>query len=49
MTVPTLQPKHYFAFLGIKIDFDNLKKTGTIKLECKNLAEFNYIVEKIKN
>ena len=35
--------------LGIKIDFDNLKKTGTIKLECKNLAEFNYIVEKIKN
>ena len=35
--------------LGINIDFDSLKKTGTIKLECKNLSEFNYIIEKIKN
>ena len=35
--------------LGINIDFDNLKKTGTIKLECKNLEEFNFIIEKFKN
>ena len=35
--------------LVVNIDFDSLKKTGMIKLECKNLAEFNYIVEKIKN
>ena len=24
------------------------KKTGTIKLQCKNLAEFNFIIKKIK-
>jgi len=35
--------------LGVNIDFDSLKKTGTIKLECKNLSEFNYIIEKIKS
>ena len=35
--------------LGINIDFDNLKKTGTIKLMCKNLEEFNFIIEKFKN
>ena len=35
--------------LGINIDFDSLKKTGTIKLECKSLEEFNFIIEKIKN
>jgi len=35
--------------LIINVDFDILKKTGTIKLKCKNLAEFNYIIEKIKN
>ena len=35
--------------LGFYIDFDSLKKTGTIKIECKNLSEFNYIIEKIKN
>ena len=34
--------------LGVNIDFDNLKKTGTIKLQCKNLAEFNFIIKKIK-
>ncbi len=34
--------------LGVNINFDNLKKTGTIKLECKNLAEFNFIIKKIK-
>ena len=35
--------------LGVNINFDTLKKTGTIKLECKNLTEFNYIIEKIRN
>ncbi len=35
--------------LGINIDFDNLNKTGTIKLICKNLEEFNFIIEKFKN
>ena len=35
--------------LGVNVDFDSLKKTGTIKLECKNLSEFNYIIDKIKN
>ena len=34
--------------LGINIDFDSLNKTGTIKIECKNLEEFNYIINKIK-
>ena len=34
--------------LGININFDSLKKTGTIKLECKSLAEFNFIIEKIR-
>ena len=35
--------------LGVNIKFDSLKKTGSIKLECKNLKEFNYIIKKIKN
>jgi len=35
--------------LIINIDFDSLKKIGTIKLECKNLEEFNFIIEKFKN
>ena len=34
--------------LGVNIDFDSLKKTGTIKLQCKNLEEFNFIIKKIK-
>ncbi len=34
--------------LGINIDFDSLKKTGTIKVVCKSLDEFNFIIEKIK-
>ena len=34
--------------LGVKIKFDSAKQKGNIKLECKNLTEFNYIVEKIK-
>ena len=35
--------------LGVKINFDNFKKKGNIKLECKNITEFNYIIEKIKS
>ena len=35
--------------LGVNINFDSLKKTGTIRLECKNLSEFNYIIDKIKS
>ena len=35
--------------LVINIDFNSLKKIGTIKLECKNLEEFNFIIEKFKN
>ena len=34
--------------LGVNIDFDSLKKTGTIKIECKNVSEFNFIIKKIK-
>ena len=34
--------------LGVNINFDSLKKTGTIKLQCKTLAEFNFIIKKIK-
>ncbi len=35
--------------LGVNIDFNYLKNTGTIKLECKNLEQFNFIIEKFKN
>ena len=35
--------------LRVNIDFDSLKKKGSIKLECKNLEQFNYIIERIKN
>ena len=35
--------------LGVDINFHRLKQKGTIKLKCKNLKEFNYIIEKIKN
>ena len=34
--------------LKVNIDFDNLKETGKIKIDCQNLKEFNYIIEKIK-
>ena len=32
--------------LNMNIDFDKIKKAGNIKIECKNLSEFNYIIEK---
>ncbi len=35
--------------LNVNINFNNLKKAGNIKLECKTLSEFNYIIEKIKS
>ena len=35
--------------LAVDINFHRIKQKGTIKLECKNLKEFNYIIEKIKN
>ena len=34
--------------LGVIIDFDSLNKTGMIKIECKSLEEFNFIIKKIK-
>ena len=44
----TLKELSEITGLGVKIDFDSLKKNGTIKLQCKNLAEFNFIIKKIK-
>ena len=35
--------------LKVKVNFDVFKQNGNIKLECKNLKEFNYIIEKIKS
>ncbi len=35
--------------LKVNVNFDDIKQTGFIKLECNNLQEFNYIIEKIKS
>ena len=35
--------------LNVNIDFDQVKKAGSIKLECKNLSEFNFIIKKLKS
>ena len=35
--------------LIVNINFNEFKKAGNIKLECKTLSEFNYIIEKIKS
>ncbi|MDC6451259.1 ParB/RepB/Spo0J family partition protein [Alphaproteobacteria bacterium] len=35
--------------LNVNIDFDQVKKVGSIKLECKNLSEFNFIIKKLKS
>ena len=35
--------------LKVKVNFDDFKQNGNIKLECKNLKEFNYIIDKIKS
>ena len=34
--------------LGVNINFDSFKQKGNIMLECKNISEFNYIIDKIK-
>jgi ParB family chromosome partitioning protein len=43
--------KEILETTGIKvsINFNHVKETGNIKLECKNLSEFNYILKKIKS
>ena len=51
-TIDILQlEKELSEITGLKviINFDDLKKAGNIKLECKKLSEFNYIIEKIKS
>jgi ParB family transcriptional regulator, chromosome partitioning protein len=35
--------------INVIIDFDTFKKAGSIKLECTNLDEFNFIIKKIKS
>ena len=35
--------------INVVIDFNSFKKEGSIRLECKNLSEFNYIIKKIKS
>ena len=35
--------------LRITINFNTLKKSGSIKIDCKNLEELNYITSKIKS
>ncbi len=42
--------KEILEITGIKvnINFNNLKETGNIKFECKNLREFNFILNKVK-
>jgi hypothetical protein len=35
--------------LNVNIDFDQVKKAGSIKLECKNLSEFNFLIKKLKS
>ena len=43
--------KDILEITGIKvhINFNTLKETGNIKLEYKNLSEFNYILKKIRS
>ena len=43
--------KEILEIIGIKvkINFDNIKQKGNIKLECKSLSEFNYVLNKIKS
>ena len=35
--------------INAKIKFNNIKECGNIKLEYKNLSEFNYVLKKIKS
>ncbi len=43
--------KEILEITGIKakINFNNQKERGNIKLECKSLSEFNYLLKKIKS
>ena len=43
--------KEILEIIGIKvkINFDNIKEKGNIKLECNSLSEFNYVLKKIKS
>ena len=43
--------KDILEITGIKvnINFNFIKETGNIKLECNNLSEFNYILKKIRS
>ena len=43
--------KDILEITGIKvnINFNTIKETGNIKLECNNLSEFNYILKKIRS
>ena len=34
--------------LEVNIYFDSLKQKGNLMLKCKNISEFNYIIDKIK-
>ncbi len=35
--------------IRVKINFNNIKETGNITFECKNLTEFDYVLKKIKS
>ena len=35
--------------MNTDINFNSVNKVGSIKFECKNLSEFNYIIKKIKS
>ena len=35
--------------LNVNINFNQVKKAGSIKLNCKNLSEFNFIIKKLKS
>ena len=43
--------KHILETTGVKvnINFNYIKETGNIKFECKNLSEFDYILNEIKS
>ena len=43
--------KEILEATGVKVNisFNNVKETGIINFECKNLLEFNYILKKIKS
>ncbi len=40
--------KEYIG-LDLDINFNDITKAGSIKIKCKNLSEFNYIIKKLKS